>query len=140
MNRWSSVALLACLIGGCSGSEPALRGRLVGADGLMGLELTVSIADTEYTRQEGLRLHGPLAHDEGLLLVFPTESTVCITNAGVPFPIDVIYLSEAGLVTATERQIEPDAPGPFCHAHTAMVLEVPGNTLGSDDYTRWELR
>jgi len=124
---------------GCSAPDPALRGRLVSADGRTQLELTISIADTEYTRQEGLRLHGPLNDGEGLLLVFPTQSTVCITNAGVPFPIDVLYLSEAGLVTATEREIQPEAPGPFCHPDTAMVLELPGSTLGSEEYTRWTL-
>jgi uncharacterized membrane protein (UPF0127 family) len=65
------------------------------------------LAETEYERQEGLRLHGPLAENEALLLVFPTETQVCITNTGVPFPIHVLYISATHQVTATEPNIPP---------------------------------
>ena len=73
------------------------------------------------------------------LLVFPTEGTVCITNAGVPFAIDVVFVSAAGLVTATEPNIPADAPGPFCHPTTAMALELPGDTLHPLNYWKLEL-
>jgi uncharacterized membrane protein (UPF0127 family) len=137
--KWAGIILLACSVASCSDSEPIQRARLIDSDGGVQLELTITIADTEQTRQEGLRLHGPLGEDEGLLLVFPTETTVCITNTGVPFPIDVVYLSTDRMVTAIEQRIPPDAAGPFCHRHTAMALELPGDTLRPLNYAKLEL-
>lgn len=140
MRQSSVLLLLACsIMMSCGEEAPSSQGRLVDSDGNVRLEVMLAIADTEHTRQEGLRLHGPLAPEEGLLLVFPTEGTVCITNAGVPFAIDVVYLSATGLVTATERNIPPNAPGPFCHPRTTMALELPGDTLHPVNYWKLEL-
>lgn len=136
--KWGCmVVLVAYVSSGCSDGEPQQRGALLDREGRVQLEVTIAIADTEHARQEGLRLHGPLARGEALLLLFPTEGTVCITNAGVLFAIDVVYLSSNGLVTATERGIPPDAPGPYCHPGTAMTLELPGDTLRPLNY--WKL-
>ncbi|MFZ1862808.1 MAG: DUF192 domain-containing protein [Polyangiales bacterium] len=137
--KWGCVVMVAFSIMSCGDAEPAAHGRLIDHDGRVQLEMVMTIADTEYTRQEGLRLYGPLAKDEALLLVFPTEGTVCITNAGVPFAIDVVFVSAAGLVTATEPNIPADAPGPFCHPTTAMALELPGDTLHPLNYWKLEL-
>lgn len=134
--RWVGIFLLACSMVSCGDSEPGQRARLIDSEGRVQLELTITVADTEHTRQEGLRLHGPLATNEGLLLVFPTETTVCITNAGVPFPIDVVYLTADAVVTAMERNIPPDADGPFCRPNTAMALELAGDTLQPLNYAK----
>lgn len=140
MSRARMVILcLAVWVASCGDGEAGARGRLVDGEGNVRLELAITIADTEHTRQEGLRLHGALGDGEALLLVFPTEGTVCITNAGVPFPIDVVYVSSSGLVTALERGIPADAPGPFCHPDTAMALELEGDTLRPLNYWKLEL-
>ncbi len=94
---------------GCGETEPTPRGRLLDDHGDLQLELSIAVAETDYERQEGLRLHGPLAKNEALLLVFPKETQVCITNAGVPFPID---LSATRQVIATEHHVPAHAPGP----------------------------
>jgi len=133
------VLCLAVWIPSCADGEVATRGRLLDREGDVQLELAITIADTEHTRQEGLRLHGPLGDGEALLLVFPNEGTVCITNAGVPFPIDVVFVSSSGLVAAVEPHIPADAPGPFCHPHTAMALELPWDTLRPLNYWKLEL-
>ena len=137
MKRVIALLLLICATG-CGESQPAQRARLLDADGNVQLELEIAIAETEYERQEGLRLHGPLAENEALLLVFPKEAKVCITNTGVPFPIQVLYISTTHQITATEPHIPPNAPGPYCHP-ARLALELNGDTLPPSKYVKLEL-
>ncbi|UCF48044.1 MAG: DUF192 domain-containing protein [Myxococcales bacterium] len=139
MKKAIAILLVAAGVTSCGDSQSAQWGRLLDADGNVLLELEIAIAQTEYERHEGLRLHGPLAPNEGLLLVFPEEGRVCITNAGVPFPIDVIYLSADRQVIAIERNIPANAPGPYCHPTTQLVLELEGDTLPPFNYAKLEL-
>jgi len=120
--------MLLAGLASCGTDQPTQRAHLLDAEGNILLELHIALADTEYERQEGLRLHGPLANNEALLLVFPTETRICISNTGVPFPIDVLYLSAANQVIATELNIPPNTPGPYCHP-AQQVLELQGDTL-----------
>ena len=137
MKRVIALLLLICATG-CGESLPAQRARLLDADGNVQLELEIAIAETEYERQEGLRLHGPLAEDEALLLVFPKEAQVCITNTGVPFPIHVLYISATHQVTAIQPGVPPNAPGPYCHP-AQLALELRGDTLAPFNYAKLEL-
>ena len=125
-------------IASCSESQPTQHARLLDDDGNAQLELEITLAETAYERQEGLRLHGPLAKNEALLLVFPKETRVCITNTGVPFAIDVVYLSATRQVIATELKIPPDAPGPYCH-QAQLALELQGDRLPPLNYSKLEL-
>ena len=135
-----AIALLLLIgVAGCGQSQPAQRARLLDADGNVQLELELAIAETEYERQEGLRLHGPLAENEALLLVFPKEAQVCITNTGVPYPIDVLYLSASRHLIAIDLNIPPNAPGPYCHPATQLLLELKGDTLPPLNYAKLEL-
>ena len=134
-----AIALLLLIgVAGCGESQPAQRARLLDADGNVQLELVLAIAETEYERQEGLRLHGPLAENEALLLVFPKEAQVCITNTGVPFPIQVLYISTTHQITAAEPHIPSNAPGPYCHP-ARLALELNGDTLPPFNYAKLEL-
>ncbi len=137
MSKAITVLLLAGMLG-CGDSQPTQRARLLDEDGNAQLELELALADTEYEPQQGLRLHGPLAENEALLLVFPKETRVCITNTGVPFPIDVVYLSATRHVIATELNIPPNAPGPYCH-QAQLALELNGDRLRSFNYVKLEL-
>ena len=124
-----AIALVLLIgIASCGESPPPLHARLLDTDGNVQVELEISIAETEYERQEGLRLHGPLAENQALLLIFPREAQVCISNTGVPFPIQVLYISQAHQITATEH-IPAQAPGPYCHPATQLALELRGDTL-----------
>jgi len=131
--------LLLAGLASCGENQPTQRGRLVDAEGNVLIELQIALAETEYERQEGLRLRGPLAENEALLLVFPTETQVCITNAGVPFPIHALYFSASQQRIATEPNIPPNAPGPYCHPTTQLVLELKGDTLPPLNYAKLEL-
>jgi uncharacterized membrane protein (UPF0127 family) len=137
MSKAITVLLLVGMLG-CADSQPTPRARLLDANGNVQLELEIALADTEYERQEGLRLHGPLDKNEALLLIFPRETQVCITNSGVPFPIDVVYLSATRQVIATEPNIPPNAPGPYCH-QAQLALELNGDTLRPLNYAKLEL-
>jgi uncharacterized membrane protein (UPF0127 family) len=130
--------LLLAATASCGESQPIQRARLLDPSGNVLLELEIALAETEYERQEGLRLHGPLAENEALLLVFPTETQVCITNTGVPFPIHVLYISATHQVTATETNIPPNAPGPYCHL-ARLALELNGDTPPPFNYAKLEL-
>ena len=137
MKKVAALLLLAAT-GSCGESQSTQRAHLLDPDGNVLLELEITLAETEYERQEGLRLHGPLAENEALLLVFPTETQVCITNTGVPFPIHVLYLSASQQVIATEPNIPPNAPGPYCHP-AQLALELKGDTLPPFNYAKLEL-
>ena len=135
-----AIALVLLMgIASCGESPPPLHARLLDTDGNVQVELEISIAETEYERQEGLRLHGPLAENQALLLIFPREAQVCISNTGVPFPIDVLYISSSHQITATEPHIPANAPGPYCHPATQLALELRGDTLPPLDYAKIEL-
>lgn len=136
-----AVVILALIIGfvGCGEPDSGARGRLLDAHGQVGLELELVVADTEFAREEGLRTFGPLGPDQGLLLSFPRTGDICISNSGVGFPIDVVYLSATRQVIGTERNIPAEAPGPFCREAVQMALELQGGTLGTLNYSKLEL-
>jgi uncharacterized membrane protein (UPF0127 family) len=139
VNKAVPLLVLAGIAGCGQDPLPSQRGRLLDAEGNAALELDIAVAETEYQRQEGLRLYGPLADGEALLLIFPAETTVCINNAGVPFPIDVLYLSADRRVIAAELDIPPNAKGPYCHPKTQLALELNGNALVNPNYSKLEL-
>jgi hypothetical protein len=131
--------LVLALILGCGDGESLQRAELLDAEGQVLLALRLAIADTEYERQEGLRLHGPLHENEALLLVFPTESRVCIANDGVPFSVDLVYLDAGYDVIAIERKMAPNDPGPYCHPGAQMVLELNAGELPQSNPMKLEL-
>lgn len=111
--RW----LIALLFWGCD--DPCER--LEVAD----LEVCIDHAKTAAERTRGLIGHD-LQNDEGLLLTFPVEGEVCLTNAGVPYPIDALWIDEGGVVVAIEHGLAAQAQGPWCHSPARHVLEVNG--------------
>ncbi|MFT5352896.1 MAG: uncharacterized membrane protein (UPF0127 family) [Polyangiales bacterium] len=114
MRRFS---LLALLLLACSTS---LRGEVRGG-GETKLSVELDLAETEEERRTGLRAYASLSPEQGLLLVFPGPSEVCITNAGVAFGIDAVFV-DAGDVTAVESFAAGEAT-PRCQ-RADEVLEV----------------
>ncbi len=91
---------MAC--GDAAEQQAATQAQVLGAGGDVLLEVAIQVAETEDALREGLRSLPQLAQDEGLLLLFPVETTICITNSGVPYPIDVLYASASRQVIAVE--------------------------------------
>ncbi len=129
MRPLASLALLCLVACGAEAAEQGpTRARVLDASGDTLLEVAIEVAQTEEARREGLRSYPPLTAQQGLLLLFPIETTVCITNTGVPYPIDLLYASATRQVIAIET-IPANAAGPYCHPQTAMALELQGDTL-----------
>lgn len=135
---WAVLVFLGLVACGDDGAEQAMRARILGASGDVLLEVAVHLAETEDELRDGLGRYPPLAQDEGLLLLFPVETTACITNTGIAYPIDVLYASANRQVIAVES-IPADAPGPYCHPRTAMVLELQGGALQSTNPSKLQL-
>jgi uncharacterized membrane protein (UPF0127 family) len=84
---------------------------------------------TEAELRSGLVGRPPLAPDEALVLVFPVEDELCITNAEVGFAIDAAFVDADGLVVAIERAVPAHDERSLCHGPTAEVVEASRGAL-----------
>lgn len=110
--RWLALALL---VGGCANDVVSIGDPVV-------LEVSVRRAETAAERTDGLRAK-TLGPGEGLLLVFPVEDELCITNAGVSQSIDALFIDADGAVTRVARSIAAGDGTVRC-ARAQWILEV----------------
>jgi len=88
-------------------------------------------ASTFLARLKGLLGRASLAPDEGLLL----DPCGSIHTLGMRFPIDVLFLDEAGLVLRALERVAPwRVPSPVRGAR--RVLELPAGTLARTGTTQ----
>ena len=136
----ASFGFLACGddLGELPGELSTVELQVLDTNGDVQLAVIAELAETAEARTIGLGNHEPLTSDEGLLLVFPSATRVCIWNQPVPFDIDVIFISADRRVIAVERALPAGDSTVHCHDTTRMVLEVaasvannvsPGDTL-----------
>ncbi|MFK8003936.1 MAG: DUF192 domain-containing protein, partial [Polyangiales bacterium] len=104
----------------CAGCAPSLQAEVL-SGGETVLSVEVDLAESEDARRSGLRDYSSLSPEQGLLLVFPGVSEVCITNRGVAFAIDAVFV-EAGRVSAVES-FGAEEDSLRCH-RADEVLEV----------------
>jgi uncharacterized membrane protein (UPF0127 family) len=119
-------ALLALAIfGGPSGCDDACEPDLivVGADGRVQFEACSVLADTEAERQAGL-ISQSINTDEALLMVFPTVGEVCISNADVKVPIDVIFVGVNATVLDAVQDVPAFSTVVHCQGGTQWVIET----------------
>lgn len=109
---------------GCAPGGSTLRATLVSPEGGIRAAFYVTIARTEAARRRGLRDSPPLQMDEGLLLEFPVQDEVCISNTGVESDIDAVFINDERRVTRVISPVAANDPGPFCVEGTRSVLEV----------------
>lgn len=90
-------------------------------------EISVIVADTEATRQQGLSGMKSLELNTGMLFVFEEPGRHNFWMKDMHFPIDIIWISETDTVVHVERNISPDTfPQLFSSSHNALyVVEVP---------------
>ena len=72
----------------------------------------------------------PLGPGQGLLLLFPGTSEVCIENVGVDQAIDAIFVDARGDVIQIERAIPARDERARCVPETRAVLEVLAGAAG----------
>ncbi len=82
--------------------------------------VALRVAESASERARGLVGMPPLNPQEGLLIVFPGESEVCITGEGVGYAIEAHFIDRSGVVRHTARIEESTVE---C-ASAAYVLEL----------------
>ena len=84
------------------------------------LEVHVEVARDEDARREGLRGRD-LGDDEGLWMIFPAASEVCLVNDGVDFDVDAVFVVEGRV--GSVATLHANDPTPNCST-ASEVLEV----------------
>lgn len=90
--------------------------------------IQVEVADTDAERTQGLSDRPSLADGEGLLFVFPEDTSPGFWMKDMHFPIDIIWISSSGVILGIEKNIAPETfpEAFFPPAPVRYVLEVPG--------------
>jgi uncharacterized membrane protein (UPF0127 family) len=113
------LALPLLLGSGCAEDVVTIRGS---DDGVVLRASLIGRAETATERMEGLRGR-TLEAGEGLLIAFPVEDEVCITNGGVTQAIDAVFIGGDAAVTHVERAV-PAGDGSVRCATGQWILEV----------------
>ncbi len=115
---------------GC-GCDGEVEVQVLSDSGQERLTVCAALAQSASARKTGLRGSDGLANHQGLVLVFPAESEVCLVNQGVGFSIDAVLADEQGEVVGLERAIVADDPELRCHPQVLHVLEVAAGVARS---------
>ena len=106
---------------GCSGGSSAAPGELdtfpTGTIVLGDEEWTVAVAATPALRRQGLRGVEDLGDLDGMLFVFPEDSTASFTMRETLMPIDIAFFSASG-VLVDRLEMVPCRP-PICPGYRA---------------------
>ena len=102
-------ALLALVLGlffwgngGTSGEQTPLSVHINGQI------VRIELADTPETRSRGLSGRSELSFDEGMLFVFPEDGAYGFWMKDMQIPIDIIWMSEDGVVVDMALNVSPD--------------------------------
>lgn len=130
---WGPLALALFLIAGLatSGRTGGLE-RLQIVTATAAHEFQVEIAADDATRERGLMNRRYMAADHGMLFEFDREAPVSFWMKNTYIPLDMIFISRAGVVTNIVANAEPLSErvipsGPPC----AAVLELNGGAAAA---------
>ncbi len=129
---WAAFALLLLAAGFAAtaradGLEPL---QIVTADGTH--DFQVEIAADDASRERGLMNRRYMAADDGMLFEFDRDAPVAFWMKNTYIPLDMIFISRAGIVTNVVADAEPLSErvipsGPPC----AAVLELNGGAAAA---------
>ena len=130
---WGALALALFLLAGLATSGPAgglERLQIITATGAH--EFQVEIAADDATRERGLMNRRYMVADHGMLFEFDREAPVSFWMKNTYIPLDMIFISRAGVVTNIVADAEPLSErvipsGPPC----AAVLELNGGAAAA---------
>ncbi|KFB10058.1 DUF192 domain-containing protein [Nitratireductor basaltis] len=101
------------------------------------LLVRIEIADDPLERQRGLMHRKKMSEDRGMLFIFPEEGRRSFWMQNTPLPLDLLFISSAGRITAIEQgepfstaSIAPNVPARFVLELNAGVAENNGITVG----------
>jgi len=75
---------------------------------LDGISLEVEIADEPWEQAKGLSNRKQLGNDEGMLFIFDEPKMPSFWMKEMLFPLDMVWINEAGIVTAISKNISPE--------------------------------
>jgi len=95
-------------------------------------DFKVEIAADDVTRERGLMNRRYMPADHGMLFEFPVEAPVSFWMKNTYIPLDMVFVSSAGVVTAIAARAEPLSErvipsGPACRG----VVELNGGVAAS---------
>jgi uncharacterized membrane protein (UPF0127 family) len=89
--------------------------------------ILVEVADTPAKRQRGLMLRTSLAPKTGMWFIFSNEKVRRFWMRNTLIPLDIIYVSAAGLVVSIIRRATPESDRSLPSEKPALyVLELAG--------------
>jgi uncharacterized membrane protein (UPF0127 family) len=103
-------------------------------------ELEVATAPDEQAKGLGKRASLPL--DRGMLFTFESSGVRCFWMKDMQFPLDIIWINDAHMVTHIERNVSPRTyPKAFCPPTAAQyVIELnAGQAARAQLYTGQQL-
>lgn len=101
--------------------------------------IKAEIADTDAAQEKGLSGRFSLPEGQGMLFVFDEPGAWGIWMKDMNFPIDIVFVDEAGGVVSVEKNISPDTyqqnPPKIFYPPLAVkyVLELPAGYADAHD-------
>lgn len=91
--------------------------------------LTIDIANTENSREQGLSGRESLEPDHAMLFVFPEDGQYAFWMKEMQFPIDIVWIDKSGTIIDVDNAVSPNTfPSTFSpSAPVRYVLEANAN-------------
>ncbi|WP_420851556.1 DUF192 domain-containing protein [Psychroserpens algicola] len=87
--------------------------------------IDIEIADDEYTTQTGLMYRNSMAHNQGMLFIFPNTDYRSFYMKNTKIPLDIIYISEDKTIVSIQKNAKPmDESSLPSEGPAKYVLEV----------------
>lgn len=84
----------------------------------------VEPATTEVRREHHLEHYPSLPMNEGMLLVYRTQSFVSLRTENLKFPIDIVFISGQGKVVGIVQNAQPGSSQPIVSDATAQFVAL----------------
>ncbi|MCP5404717.1 MAG: DUF192 domain-containing protein [Pseudomonadaceae bacterium] len=123
---------------------PLHQVELTSPDGKVRHRLTVEVADTDATRQQGLMHRTKLADDAGMLFVYPDRpggDTIYMWMRNTLIPLDMLFVQNDTVAAIHAGAVPHDETVIASPPATTAVLEVNGGWADAKGVTAgWRLR
>ena len=135
LGRVAGSALSAWLLAGAAGAQDAGScepGRIDLRGDWGQAQFRVAVADTAEERARGLMFVERMPRGEGMLFAYPEPEAVSFWMRNTLIPLDMIFMSERGVVTAVHENAVPGDETPIPGGEGVQyVLEVNGGLAGA---------
>jgi len=125
------LALTVLLITACSREPKTVQIAIKTSAGVVHYQ--VEIADNAFSRAQGLMNRDPLPLNAGMLFLYDDETPVIFWMKNVSFPLDIIFINNAGSIVKIQENALPYDLMPIrSKVPISAVLELLGGTVKLD--------